>query len=677
MDVPKIEDADLLNRNGPSRRIRLLRCPDLLSPDDRNQVILFYASGPITTGSRDKLSEAKPLQTDFGAVDRLFYAIHSATSQPEVFQILARQSRPLLPHYIGTGLYAPCSGRWTWNCSAPDLIQIKAGLQQFDVDQILASLQLGQRVRLQTKTTDEPLLAKAEGHSSITLLPVAPQAAPAAEFDVLLVPISQDAVLGTLLLSPYGTSGLGLAAPGQEWPIPAAELERATAIAKHAALAIARLQQREAVQTPDQNLAQWVQNQVVHLQQALNVEAAVKGIIEKIRNSLDEAYIFETVMRELSQALVLDACSVGFYDEEQQDVDVRYTYTTTSDVCRLQQSLSPMAVYSEIYGLLRQGSCIQVSSLGERPEGRMVAYSTTVACPIMMEGRAIGDLWLHRPKHALFNAQEQDLIRQVTQQCAVGLRQARLYQQAKAQVRSLKTVGSLKDDFLSTVSHELRTPVTNIKMTAKMLELALSGQTITDKRIARYMSILHAEAQREIDLINDLLDLQRLDAGMQTLDLKLIEVTWLAQLLESFRERANVNGQELCVEIVTQTSHIVSDEGILKRIVAELLNNACKYTPPDEQISVRGKINDTGLYLRICNSGIEISPTEQVRIFQKFYRIRESDRRNRGGTGLGLALVKQLVQHLGGEIQLTSENRLTCFTLILPALQLPAPEPTD
>lgn len=107
----------------------------------------------------------------------------------------------------------------------------------------------------------------------------------------------------------------------------------------------------------------------------------------------------------------------------------------------------------------------------------------------------------------------------------------------------------------------------------------------------------------------------------------------------------------------------------LSRILTELIHNACKYTPPNETITVTACAEAGLLYLSVSNSGVEIPDEERPRIFDKFYRIPNSDRWKYGGTGLGLALVKGLTEHLGGSIEVTSTNNLTCFTVRLPIAQ--------
>jgi signal transduction histidine kinase len=133
----------------------------------------------------------------------------------------------------------------------------------------------------------------------------------------------------------------------------------------------------------------------------------------------------------------------------------------------------------------------------------------------------------------VFNEPEIRLVLQVANQCAIALRQARLYQAAQIQVKALEELNQLKDDFLSTVSHELRTPISNMKMAIHMLKTQP-----TEERRDRYMAILQSECAREAELINDLLDLQRLASGTRVLEPEAIVLReWLEELIEPFQER--------------------------------------------------------------------------------------------------------------------------------------------
>lgn len=235
----------------------------------------------------------------------------------------------------------------------------------------------------------------------------------------------------------------------------------------------------------------------------------------------------------------------------------------------------------------------------------------------------------------------------------------------------LKKLNQLKDDFLSTVSHELRTPMTNIKMAIQMLGVSCSQDAAFVKReqVHRYLQILQDECAREISLINNLLDLQGLEAGNHSSALEKIHLqTWLFQLIEPFKERVDKLQQTLQLDISPHIPPLVSSPSSLERILAELLNNACKYTLPGEQITLSAHVKSGMMQLSVSNSGIEIPASEQSQIFDKFYRIRRTDPWRQGGTGLGLALAQKLTKHLGGSIWVESASGQTCFTVELPLL---------
>jgi hypothetical protein len=275
-------------------------------------------------------------------------------------------------------------------------------------------------------------------------------------------------------------------------------------------------------------------------------------------------------------------------------------------------------------------------------------------------------------------------------------------EQLEAQMLELERLNQLKDDFLNTVSHELRTPLANMKMSIQMLEVVLKQRGLLTNsdaegdRAMRYFNILRNQCNQELTLVNDLLNIQHLNANTYVLTPSIIELqTWIPYILEGFQGRAQSSQQQLEVSLAPNLQPIVSDESSLVRILSELLNNACKYTPvggtitvaahlleKDEGLSIKDEtdqdktddssliLNPVSFQLSVSNSGVELPLEEISRIFDPFYRIPHSDLRNQGGTGLGLALVKKLVDHLGGCIEVSSSSGQTCFMIELP-LELP------
>lgn len=247
-----------------------------------------------------------------------------------------------------------------------------------------------------------------------------------------------------------------------------------------------------------------------------------------------------------------------------------------------------------------------------------------------------------------------------------------------AQLEELAELNRLKDEFLSTVSHELRTPLTNIKMATQMLAIAINQQQpifsemakpqAERSRIARYFHVLHEECEREINLIDDILALQQLEVGNQPLDLAIINLeSWLHKVAEPFQARVRNRNQTLQINISAALPPLISEASSLERLLVELLDNACKYTPPEEHITLSAIARSQTFQLKVNNTGVEIPATEFSRIFDKFYRVPSTDPWKQRGTGLGLALAKKLAEHLRGKIWVESALEQTCFTVELPS----------
>lgn len=494
----------------------------------------------------------------------------------------------------------------------------------------------------------------------------------------------------------------------QGWDWQDSEVDLACGVADQLAIAIQQSELYEQVQQLNAHLELQVRERTAQLRQAYEFEATLKRITDKVRDSLDEDQILQTAVEELGRAIGLHGCNAALYDLETKTSQIKYEFTTLPTPFR--GYTMRMSNFQQGYNQLMAGQHFSFCGLVPYPNRVRVAL---LACPIQDDQGVLGDLWL--VNHTAYQFTEQDirLAQQVANQCAIAIRQARLYQAAQAQVAELERLNRLKDDFLSTVSHELRTPMSNIKMATQLLELLLFAeknahspespcasasstplvlQPSAFEKARQYFQILKDEGQREISLINDLLDLSRLDAGNNVLHLSTVEPqSWIAQVVAPFWERARGQQQQLRIDIPNTLFPLTTDTTCLERIITELLNNACKYTPAGEWItvsarvvegvgvkaqpghSINGQTNELhqpllgcGFQLSISNSGVELPKSECDRIFEKFYRIPNNDPWKHGGTGLGLALVKKLTERLGGTIRVESAQGQITFTLLLP-----------
>lgn len=466
----------------------------------------------------------------------------------------------------------------------------------------------------------------------------------------LVIPIRRREDLWGLLVAQHCRASR----PWQEW-----EIKLLQELSDQLAIALQQAQLYEQVKALNQTLEEKVRQRTAELERALQFEAILKRITDRVRDSLDEAEILSAAVRELGESLDADGCDISLYNADFTLATIRYEYCPRSESYLNLSVPLQRGPYGDVHRqLLRGQSCLFCFSGKALLEDRQVV----MACPLLDKGQVLGDLWIFRSARRPFDDPEIRLIQQVANQCAIGLRQARLFQAAQEQVQALERLNQLKDDFISTVSHELRTPLASLKMALKMLQIARS-----EEKRAQYFLIAERECQREIELINDLLDLQRLQAGAYALEVQAL--TWrdlLGDLLTVTEERARAKGQTFQASVPLESS-LTTDPLLLGRILRELLHNAVKYTPPQGSIRLQIETENCRSRIQVRNSQ-EIPAEELTRIFERFYRIPSNDPWKEGGTGLGLALVKQMVDQLRGSIEVSSAAGWTTFTLHLPHL---------
>jgi signal transduction histidine kinase len=379
-------------------------------------------------------------------------------------------------------------------------------------------------------------------------------------------------------------------------------------------------------------------------------------------------------MQELAAELDVLCCDTGLIDMERGTLTIAYEAIRSDVVVAAKGTVLPLNALYPVSQQRLQGGWVQFCALADPLDvvRQISCRFTILSCLITDDQGVLGDLWLLRPCEKCFEEPEIRLVQQVATQCAIALRQSRLYQEIQAQVDEQEQLNDLKDNFLSSVSHELRTPMSNIKMAIQMLEIALKqagtvNNTVTSgepNRIARYFKVLKDESEREINLINDLLGLSQVESGNDALTLTTVDLrSWLPGLASGFSDRIRKQQQQLVVDVSENLPPLTTDFSYLKRTVTELLQNACKYTLSQETIRVFARAIVGGLQIGVSNTGIEIAASERDRIFEKFYRIPHSDPWKYGGTGLGLALVKRLVERLGASIQVESGDRQTTFVI--------------
>jgi PAS domain S-box-containing protein len=233
-----------------------------------------------------------------------------------------------------------------------------------------------------------------------------------------------------------------------------------------------------------------------------------------------------------------------------------------------------------------------------------------------------------------------------------------------------KEVERLKDEFISTVSHELRTPLTSLRGFA---ELMLEREFPPDKR-RRFLSIIHGETVRLTNLINDFLDLQRMESGRQIYHLDRVDMLELLRESIALFQEAD-SKHTLHLEAADALPPVAADKDRLRQVLSNLISNAIKFSPGGGTVTVGGRRGGTQLTVWVADQGVGIPPEAISRLFSKFFRVDSDQTRSIGGTGLGLALVKEIVEAHQGRIWVESEPDCgSTFYFTLPiAGQTPPP----
>jgi len=238
-------------------------------------------------------------------------------------------------------------------------------------------------------------------------------------------------------------------------------------------------------------------------------------------------------------------------------------------------------------------------------------------------------------------------------------------------ITRFKELDELKSEFVATVSHDLRAPLTFMRGYATMLPMV---GDLSEKQRDYIEKILQGVGQMS-GLIDDLLDLGRIEAGVG-LERKPSHLgAILVEAVDGMRARAIAKGLTLRLEPAEGVAVISGDVALLRQVVANLVDNAIKYTPSGGVVTVGLSVRDEQAVIRVADTGLGIDPDDQVRLFEKFYRIKRRDTADIPGTGLGLAIVKSIVERHGGRVWVESElNKGSTFYVSLPLGGTGSPE---
>jgi signal transduction histidine kinase/class 3 adenylate cyclase/CheY-like chemotaxis protein len=404
------------------------------------------------------------------------------------------------------------------------------------------------------------------------------------------------------------------------------------------------------------------------LTRTLRQESLLNTVTNTIRSALDYRQILQAIVDTVGQMLEVDVCLLRPFQDERL-VDEGFIYQKSlpekanSPVSLLAQTLWETREVQVIYDVINDER-IQ----GETPElrQRTTAFASANICsslvvPLICRQELMAVLALHQCSQArIWGEEEVQLVLVVADQAAIAVQQSHLYQKTREQAERLLQLDKQKTEFFQNISHEFRTPITLIQ---GPLESAVgAGEGLSYAQCA----IALRNSRRLLRLVNQLLDLQRLDAGrMQPNFCPCDLVEFISQIVESFRPYCEKKELHLVTQL-SECPKVYLDMEKFDKVVYNLLSNAMKFTPGGGTISVKLQSEVNHCILQVKDTGIGIVKEQIPYLFERFRQAEGSENRSYEGSGLGLALVKELVELHGGKVTVESVyGEGTTFTLFL------------
>jgi signal transduction histidine kinase len=294
-----------------------------------------------------------------------------------------------------------------------------------------------------------------------------------------------------------------------------------------------------------------------------------------------------------------------------------------------------------------------------------LGYRSLLAVPLLREDHLLGGLVVNRNSAGAFAPQVIELLKTFATQSALAIHNARLFREIEVKGRQLETASQHKSEFLANMSHELRTPLNAIIGFSELLSERMFGEI--NAKQAEYLSDILESGRHLLSLINDILDLSKIEAGRMELEATDFDLpSAIANALILVRERAQRRAITLGRAVDERLGTIRADERKVKQVLLNLLSNALKFTPEGGRIDVRAAIQNGWAEISVADTGVGIAPEDQSAVFEEFRQVGPASKKVEG-TGLGLAISRKFIELHGGRIWVESQvGKGSTFAFTLP-----------
>jgi signal transduction histidine kinase len=430
---------------------------------------------------------------------------------------------------------------------------------------------------------------------------------------------------------------------------------------------------------------------LLQLGRLLNSSLELKEVLD---TAIEQVTTF--VGAERGFILLVDTTSGKVWGQAVRNIDKQALVDTLSDTdtansAEISRTLVEQVLETRLAVLSH--NAMEDPRFASRQSVQLSNLRSVLCVPLIAQSRLLGVIYLDsRIKTGVFTERHLSMLTAFANQGAVAIENARLYDNLRRSMEerlklqdalhsqetqrlALEEASRLKSDFIGFVAHELRNPLTTIRGTVQTM-LADTDHTLDPEIVQEFHEAIEADADRLLDMINELLDVSRLEAGRSlSLALKSVE---LRPLLEKLVRRHRfykffTKRHQLVTEFADDVPEVIeADEDKLNQIVSNLLSNAIKYSPDGGEIRVKvDRDGEDRVAIRISDEGVGMSEEERSRLFRQYERIDRADISKIPGTGLGLYLVKHLVELHGGDIvaEPGADGKGSVFVIRLPVRQ--------
>jgi two-component system, NtrC family, sensor kinase len=468
---------------------------------------------------------------------------------------------------------------------------------------------------------------------------------------LLAVPMLRDG-------EPIGTIGVGRTEPGA---FPQTQIDLLRTFADQAVIAIENVRLFKELEARTQDLTR-----------SVGELRALGEVGQAISSTLDLQTVLSTIVARARELSGTDAGVIYEYDEQREVFVPRATEHLEAEIVETMLA-TPVRKGERATGRLAEiQEPIQVPDILAAPaESRVrsalvrAGYRALLAVPLVREGHLLGGLTVIRKATGAFGPETIELLQTFATQSSLAIQNARLFREIEDKSRQIEVASQHKSEFLANMSHELRTPLNAIIGFSEVLSERMFGEL--NEKQEEYLKDIYASGTHLLSLINDILDLSKIEAGRMELELTDFDLSMaLDNALMLVRERAQRRNLALHKDVDAGVGHIQGDERKIRQVVLNLLSNAIKFTPEGGRIELAAAPKDNCVEVSVSDTGIGIAPEDQENVFEEFRQVGTADKKAEG-TGLGLTLCRKFIELHGGRIWVKNQlGQGATFTFTIP-----------